>query len=560
MTSTIMVQNEIERFLRSVEPEVLCITGDWGVGKTYTWQAKLDRLRTSKDVGLSRYSYVSLFGINSIDGIKQSIFENMEFIIPEGKSNFDRMMSIGNTGFQQSKKLVGAASAIPYVGDAIAKITQPFLFSSIRNQIICIDDLERAGKALQVKDIFGLMSYLREQKGCKIVLLLNETKLDPAADAAKQFNEYFEKVIDAKVVFAPTPDEAAGIAFPNKDDLSKLVANYSVKLGIKNIRVLKKIERLISIVIPVVDDLGQDIRRQVVQSLVMFGWAKFDSGAEPPPMNYLKRSSLARYMERSDGKAPDAREQRWDAIISGYEFENLDDFDLALLQFVESSILDADEMRKEAEKQDAANKLRQKSSSLKKAFRLLHDTFDDNGDEVCVAMVSGIKENFDAVSLPNIDEVAGILHRIGKNSLADDLIQFAENNLDKDAWLYDDPFNRPMQSERIREIIAARKEGAKPVLNFEEDLVRVVNSRDDEVMAKLAAEPVERYVKLFDSKTGDELRRVVLSALDYRKILNATDDQREIVRKAEAALLQIGKRSKINAVRVQKYGIVVPEE
>ena len=38
MTSTDIVRNEINRFLLSTEPEVICITGDWGVGKTYTWQ------------------------------------------------------------------------------------------------------------------------------------------------------------------------------------------------------------------------------------------------------------------------------------------------------------------------------------------------------------------------------------------------------------------------------------------------------------------------------------------------------------------------------------------
>ncbi len=37
MTSTEAVKNEIERFLKSTDPEVLCITGEWGVGKTYTY-------------------------------------------------------------------------------------------------------------------------------------------------------------------------------------------------------------------------------------------------------------------------------------------------------------------------------------------------------------------------------------------------------------------------------------------------------------------------------------------------------------------------------------------
>jgi hypothetical protein len=148
MTATAAVQAEIERFLRSKDPEVLCITGDWGVGKTFNWQTTFDRLRTAKQVGLGRYSYVSLFGINSLEAFKQSLFENLEFVLPEGEAVFDRIRARGNQLFQQSKKAVGAVTAVPMVGDAITKLSSPFLFSSIRNQIICVDDLERRGKDL----------------------------------------------------------------------------------------------------------------------------------------------------------------------------------------------------------------------------------------------------------------------------------------------------------------------------------------------------------------------------------------------------------------------------
>src|SRR3974390_2182095 len=126
MTSTKAVQSEIERFLRSTEPEVLCMTGDWGVGKTYNWQTRLDRLRNKREVGLPRYSYVSLFGINSLENLKQSIFENLEFIVPEGQSGLDWARTGSNRAFKEAKKLTGAMSVIPYVGDALSKITQPF--------------------------------------------------------------------------------------------------------------------------------------------------------------------------------------------------------------------------------------------------------------------------------------------------------------------------------------------------------------------------------------------------------------------------------------------------
>ena len=80
MTTTAVVQAEIARFLQSKEPEVIAISGDWGVGKTYTWNASLAEVRRKNSNGLGRYSYVSLFGISSLDSLKLAIFENLEFM------------------------------------------------------------------------------------------------------------------------------------------------------------------------------------------------------------------------------------------------------------------------------------------------------------------------------------------------------------------------------------------------------------------------------------------------------------------------------------------------
>jgi Cdc6-like AAA superfamily ATPase len=79
-TSTEMTRAEIKRFLQGSEPGVLCVTGEYGVGKTFLWRSVLDDLRTSKGLSLERYSYVSLFGLNSLDDMKSSLFENMEWL------------------------------------------------------------------------------------------------------------------------------------------------------------------------------------------------------------------------------------------------------------------------------------------------------------------------------------------------------------------------------------------------------------------------------------------------------------------------------------------------
>ena len=73
-----MTKAEIVRFLSASEPSVLCVTGEYGVGKTFLWHSVLDELRKSGGLSLVRYSYVSLFGLNSLDDMKSSLFENME--------------------------------------------------------------------------------------------------------------------------------------------------------------------------------------------------------------------------------------------------------------------------------------------------------------------------------------------------------------------------------------------------------------------------------------------------------------------------------------------------
>jgi KAP-like P-loop domain-containing protein len=71
-----LVENEIRRFLSTPEPETICVSGHWGVGKTFAWNLYLKEAQTKNKIALKRYSYVSLFGINSLDELKYAVFEN----------------------------------------------------------------------------------------------------------------------------------------------------------------------------------------------------------------------------------------------------------------------------------------------------------------------------------------------------------------------------------------------------------------------------------------------------------------------------------------------------
>jgi hypothetical protein len=115
----------------------------------------------------------------------------------------------------------------------------------LREIIICIDDLERKGNGLSLKDVLGLVSLLKEQKKCKVVLLLND-----GTEETKDYETYKEKVIDIEFSFKPTTLECSQIAYSNLKDYHEYLRDLTSSVGITNIRVLKKIERLVESVVP----------------------------------------------------------------------------------------------------------------------------------------------------------------------------------------------------------------------------------------------------------------------------------------------------------------------
>ena len=61
-----LIEAEIRRFLSTSTSEVLCIKCKWGVGKIYGWRNFLDNAKRASPLALGRYSYASLFGLNSL--------------------------------------------------------------------------------------------------------------------------------------------------------------------------------------------------------------------------------------------------------------------------------------------------------------------------------------------------------------------------------------------------------------------------------------------------------------------------------------------------------------
>lgn len=552
MTSTELVQTEIRRFLLSAEPEVLCITGDWGVGKTYTWQKILEEAKSDKSVALERYSYCSLFGINSLDGMKLSLFENMEFLDAAPGNVLEKAVHGAKSLGTQAKKLASIAPALPYVGGLLSK-AGPLYFSLVREQIICIDDLERRGTGLSVKDVLGLISFLREQRRCKVMLLLNADALD---ESKPEFESLFEKVIDARLIFAPTAAEAVAIALSSQDKVAETLRSSCATLGISNIRVIKKIERLARQIEPFLKPLAPEVTTSAVRSLVMFGWAKYQPD-QAPSLDYIRGDSMVRYIERKNSKTEASpKEKEWDAILERFEFRRLDNLDYELLKFVDGGILDPISIGERAKEINEQLSLHKESGSFEQAWRPFHDSFEDNLDEVVHSLVNGAKDNFRVVSLSNLDETIRILKEFGRASEAQDVLSFFVTYKPSTFWDTKREFfqHRPYEIE-VNSVIAAHQAKEDEAFILDVELVEAARTYNPEKIKKLAEVSIDEYYRVLKTKRGDDLRIFVLAALEFRRIANASPEMREVIRRMEEALRKVASESALNAIRSRKYGI-----
>jgi len=479
----------------------------------------------------------------------------MEWLDQEGTSFTQRGKSGAKALAARAKKLSELAGALPWVGQVFTK-ARSLYFSLVQNQIVCIDDLDRRSKSLDLRDVLGLISFLREQRGCKVALILNAEKLGTEKE---EFDALLEKVIETKVVLAPMATETGTIALPAQDAVSIALRTHCETLGIRNIRIIKQIEHLARRVQECLTDFAQPIQDQAIHSLALFGWSKYDR-ENAPPLDFLRTSSIERHLKRRDEKATASKEEAgWDSLLEKYKYGRTDDFDFALMKYTDTMVLNEEEIRAEALAEQERQRLGALHGTFESAWRAFHDSFGDDEENVVKEIVQGTKKAHEVVSIWNLNEAVLLLKQLGREAEARDILQFfAEKRNDPEYWnIQDDPFARGPVDPDLAAVIERKK--ATPSADFDvaAALISAGKTYDVETIAKLAAVPVEIYRDLIAATRGDQLRLLILSALEFRRISNASDHMRRVVTLMEEALRMIGRKSRLNALRLKKYGISV---
>jgi hypothetical protein len=556
-----LLANELSRFLGTDTPEVFCITGRWGVGKTYAWNHYLRVAQAKNAVRLDKYSYVSIFGRSSIEDIRTTIVENTVDSRVSGKrpdlSSFESVVANLTTG---AKELAKLASYVPAASSYVTSANRA-LFLMVKNQIVCIDDLERAGSGLDIKSVLGLISSLKEEKACKVVLLLNHEEIEK--NDRTEFDSQLEKVVDTFIIFDPTPEEAANLGLDTSMSFHEWLKAHVITLGVVNLRVIKKIERFCRRLLEILDGYDQRILKQAVHTAALGGFSKLQPDSAPPFDFIRKPDAPSRSLEKDDAKEPDPHAV-FMPMLRSYGFGYPDELDLPILDGIDRGFFDESAIRAAADKLQKKLLLRDKNDAFHKAWQMYHHSFDDNQDAVLDAIYESLHANIEVVTPVDLSSTVSLFKELGRDIQAQEMVKFYVSNRSDDPWLWDleeSSLGHHVTDPDVRQAFEQKRSSIAPSFDAEETLKRIGahGGIDNDEIVNLARLFQSDYVRIFKKLNGDDRRHAIRGALYFRKIANADEHMKKITTLAEDALRTIAAENPLNAKRVQTFGITLAD-
>lgn len=432
----------------------------------------------------------------------------------------------------------------------------------IRNQIICIDDLERKGKNLYVGDVLGLINFLKEERNCKIALILNEDALYQVIseeNKKQEFRRYFEKVVDISLNFDPTAEESVNIALKERTKEKRLISEQCIKLGISNIRIIKKIDKLVGEIAPILNQFEEQVVRKAVISLTLLSWSVYDPETAPPIEHIKKRTSFGPVLQGNENISE--KEGAWNALLDAYGFSAMDEFDHALLGGIQNGFFDTDAINENAFKLNEQIRATNSSLDFWNAWGAYHDSFSDNQEEVLNTIYHSFRRNVQYLNPNDLNGTVCLLKELGKPDEAAQIIKYYIENRKGDRRFFDldlysqmfGQINDPDVITAFQKKYASIEEGIDPI----EILLRMVERRgwSKEDLTTVSKLQVDDYYRIFKSKSGEELRSIISFCLQSDNITNPSPEMVDISKRTKEALRRIGEESPINARRVRKYHV-----
>lgn len=540
-------------FLSNAETDVLALTGAWGTGKTYAWREAL--LAHKDDIKFKQYCYVSLFGINSMTELRMSLFTKSVAVATLGKKlDLDTINehwgSIAKDWFKgQYERFGPMLKSLPH-GSSVSLGLESLVPSAVRDTLVCFDDFERLN-TINPKDVLGLITELSEERGCKVALIFNAEKLG----AKEEYRAYREKAIDFEVLYAPTVQEAFDLvfdaAFPNRD----LVLRHVVDLGITNVRILRKLQQLITRIVAATGGMHANVIKTSIATTVLLCWCAYASDVAKPKIEDIENWNTALISFKKEAEQ-DPVTLAWVQRLKAYGFIHVDDLDLAIARIVERGYVEGTGLVEVAKKLDEELRSKEKSVSFSAVWRRFHNSFSDDQDAFIAELYDTALHAIAHIGIGDLNGTVRLLRDLKRDDLADSLIdKFVDANKAKPSTfdLKEHPFGGSIDDAKLRATFDAVHSEFRKLPGLEEAVTFMARNsgyNPEHIEAMLKA-TVDEYHAMFLKEHHD----VELSSLVKWSLRWADSEHAEITAKAKEALERIKATSLLNSIRVSRYGV-----
>jgi hypothetical protein len=564
----------------SSDDQVMAIRGPWGVGKTYLWDAYIQNRISRCDLPQAAYSYVSLFGKSSLLDVRTSIFQSAKLISACEKieSNNDQRLDdpsrllvrvpwVRDVNNKSKARpwlinwLTNLARSIPQA-DKNGGIIASLKYKLVKDYVVCFDGLEHKNASLSIRDVMSLAEELARHKGCKVVLIFNHNSFSDDIDK-EEFEVYREKVVDALFDFAPSHGESLSCIFNAADPIFPKLERLAVALNLRNIRVIKKLKKLIDAFSPALEAADELIFDEFLNHATILCWSYFLRDEALPyefVRSRLEENSWAFFFGKKEDELS-SEEKRYREITSIVQLSPsiFDDYIATFLEFgygnFRSLRLDVAELVSKAD-------VRHAHEELNSIWKRYTNTFSDNQDKIIACLHDSLSRNVNRIGVSEYCVALEWLADFGEDVSmhVDSYIDSHGQNLARldrhDLLLTRRVTYKPLL-DRIRMIQALHS-----YLDIDQVAMRIAANRgwnveDIDFLASLSSEDFLNWLRSDPVDLPIKLKRGLLVFAELQG--GSSQDAikyRKIYRSVRIALSEIASSSRLNQKRLKHlYGI-----
>ena len=546
-------------FLKSNALQVLAVKGTWGAGKTHAWNALI------KSVGPSMwpqtYSYVSLFGLASIDEVRTAIVAGIQPAELLGNSGLTPEILNNRWGELIKAKVAGGLGRFrQIIGDyeigkhvnVALNVVAPWL---VKDMVICFDDFERTGAALSHDQVMGLISTLQNESGCKVVLILNDEKIaeNQKTGGTSFYELYREKVVDLEIKFSPTVDEAIQWGLDSDLPHRAPAADIARKLQIRNVRVLRRINKISHLIADCVTPISDEVLKSAVSTAVLLGWAHFERSGQAPPIDYIRNwQSMRYYVDKEAKKNATDEELRWGKTLESIKYMQFDNFDDAILKVIQQGYIRGSGLEDEAASRAKQHNREVKAAAFREAWSKFHDSYSIGEDEVVNAMDAATRDAIVVIYPADLSAVCGLFRQLGLDERADELIDlFIKERKDNPAVFgvpeESSSLGSMIKDEKLRKLFAEQLQKSLPTVPLKDAIETIATGKPWGKAEQRALESAtaDDYYTVFKGPLSIRARRAIDTCLDYGPSMKG-----DVRGRALEAARRIAGESKIQAIRL----------